>query len=34
MLLIDEFKELFDIERLPKEDNGLYQTMRFCNDAS
>jgi putative hemolysin len=27
MLPIDEFKELFDIERLPKEDNGLYQTI-------
>ncbi len=24
---IDEFKDLFDIERLPKEENGLYQTI-------
>ena len=27
MLPIDDFKELFDIERLPKEENGLYQTI-------
>jgi putative hemolysin len=27
MLPIDDFKELFGIERLPKEENGLYQTI-------
>lgn len=27
MLPIDDFKELFDIERMPKEENGLYQTI-------
>ena len=27
MLPIDDFKELFVIERLPKEENGLYQTI-------
>ena len=27
MLPIDDFKELFGIERLPKEENGLYQTV-------
>jgi putative hemolysin len=27
MLSIDDFKELFDIERLPKEEKGLYQTI-------
>jgi len=27
MLSIDDFKALFNIERLPKEENGLYQTI-------
>jgi putative hemolysin len=27
MLPIDDFKALFDIDRLPKEDSGLYQTI-------
>jgi putative hemolysin len=27
MLSIDDFKALFDIDRLPKEDSGLYQTI-------
>jgi putative hemolysin len=27
MLPIDDFKALFNIERLPKEENGFYQTI-------
>lgn len=27
MLPIDDFKAIFEIDKLPKEDNGLYQTI-------